>query len=86
MWLTGGGQNETGWSNQEYDRLIAEAARTADSTARLELFQKAETILMDELPIIPIYHYTRQHLITPKLKGWNPTLLDHHPYKHLSFE
>jgi oligopeptide transport system substrate-binding protein len=86
MWLTGGGQNETGWSNPEYDRLIGEAARTADPAARLELFQKAEAILMDEVPIIPIYFYTRQHLISPKLKGWNPTLLDHHPYKHLSFE
>ena len=86
MWLTGGGQNETGWSNKEYDRLIGEAARTGDAAARHELFQKAEIILMDELPIIPIYHYTRQHLISPKLKGWHPTLLDHHPYKHLWFE
>ena len=86
MWLTDGGQNETGWSNKDYDRLIAEAARTGDAAARLELFQKAEIILMDELPIIPIYHYTRQHLISPKLKGWHPTLLDHHPYKHLWFE
>ena len=86
MWLTGGGQNETGWSNKEYDRLIGEAARTGDAAARLELFQKAETILMDEVPIIPIYFYTRQHLISPKVKGWHPTLLDHHPYKHLSFE
>lgn len=86
MWLTDGGQNETGWSNKDYDRLIAEAARTGDAAARHELFQKAEIILMDELPIIPIYHYTRQHLISPKLKGWHPTLLDHHPYKHLWFE
>ncbi len=86
MWMTGGGQNETGWGNADYDRLITQAGRTADAAARLELFQQAETILMDELPIIPIYHYTRQHLIAPKLKGWHPTLLDHHPYKHLSFE
>ncbi len=86
MWMTGGGQNETGWGNKEYDRLITEAGRTGDLAARLELFQKAEAILMDEVPIIPIYIYTRQHLISPKLKGWYPTLLDQHPYKHLWFE
>ena len=86
MWLTGGGQNETGWGNKEYDRLITEAGRTADAAARLELFQKAEAILMDEMPILPIYFYTRAHLISPKLKGWNPTLLDLHPYEHLSIE
>lgn len=86
MWLTGGGQNETGWGNKEYDRLITEAGRTADAAARLELFQKAEAILMDEMPILPIYFYTRSHLISPKVKGWHPTLLDLHPYEHLSLE
>lgn len=86
MWVTGGGQNETGWGNADYDRLIAEAGRTADATARLELFQKAEAILIDEMPILPIYFYTRPHLISPKLKGWHPTLLDLHPYEHLSLE
>jgi oligopeptide transport system substrate-binding protein len=86
MWVTGGGQNETGWGNKEYDRLIAEAGRTGDTAARLELFQKAETILMDEMPILPIYFYTRPHLVSPKLKGWQPTLLDLHPYEHLSID
>ena len=86
MWLTGGGQNETGWGNPEYDRLIAEAGRTADAAARLELFQKAEAILMDEMPIIPIYYYTRVYAMSPKVKGHYPTLLDNHPYKHLWLE
>ena len=66
--------------------LIAEAGRTADAAARLELFQKAEAVLMDEMPIIPIYFYTRSHLLSPKVKGWSPTLLDIHPYEHLSID
>ncbi len=86
MWLTGGGQNETGWGNKEYDRLITEAGRTTEPAARLELFQKAEAILVDEMPILPIYFYTRVHLISPKVKGWFPTVLDLHPYEHLSVE
>ena len=83
MWLTGGGNNETGWSNREYDGLIAEAARTTDPRQRLEVFQKAEAILLDELPIIPIYFYTHVNAQRPEVKGWYPTLLDYHPYQYV---
>ena len=81
MWLTDGGQNETGWSSKEYDRLIKEAGRTIDQAKRYELFQRAEEILMAEVPIIPIYFYTRVALMHPALQGWHPTILDNHPYK-----
>lgn len=83
MWVTGGGNNETGWSNPEYDHLIAEAARTTDPKARLEVFQKAEAILMDELPIIPIYIYTRVYLQQTNVMGFYPTIIDDHPYKYV---
>ena len=86
MWLTGGGNNDTGWSNAEYDRLIAEASREANTERRKEIFQKAETILMNELPVIPIYFYTRVGLRRPEVKGWYPTILDNHPYKYVYLE
>ncbi len=86
MWLTGGGNNETGWSNLEYDRLIAEAARTTDPRQRLDVFQKAEAILLDELPMIPIYFYTHVNARRPEVKGWYPTILDNHPYKYVHLE
>jgi oligopeptide transport system substrate-binding protein len=83
MWVTDGGNNETGWSNPEYDRLIKEAARTVDPAQRLEVFQKAEAILMDEVPIIPIYVYTRVFLQQPYVKGFYPNILDEHPYQYI---
>jgi oligopeptide transport system substrate-binding protein len=83
MFVTGGGNNRTGWSNLEYDRLIAEAARTTDPQQRLEVFQKAEAILLDEVPIIPIYFYTHVYALRPEVKGWYPTILDNHPYKYV---
>jgi oligopeptide transport system substrate-binding protein len=86
LWTTGGGNNLTGWSNAEYDRLIAEAARTADQTARYRIFQQAEAILLGEAPVLPIYFYTHGFLIRPNVKGWHPTILDHHPYKHVRLE
>ena len=84
MWLIGGGNNSTGWSNSEYDKLIELAGRTIDARERFEYFQQAEAILMDEMPIIPIYFYVSNLLIQPSVKGWHPTILDHHPYKFVS--
>jgi oligopeptide transport system substrate-binding protein len=86
LWVTGGGNNMTGWSNPEYDRLIAEAAQTGDQAARFTAFQRAEAILLEEAPILPIYYYTHGFLIRPNVKGWHPTILDHHPYKHVWLE
>jgi oligopeptide transport system substrate-binding protein len=81
--LSESGNNRTGWKNAEYDRLLKEAARLGDQQTRYELFQKAEAIFLDELPIIPIYHYTRVFLIQPSVRGWNPTILDHHPWQNV---
>jgi oligopeptide transport system substrate-binding protein len=50
------------------------------------VFQQAEAILMDELPIIPIYFYTRVYALHPSVQGYYPTILDNHPYQHLSLE
>ena len=86
MWLTGGGNNETGWSNPEYNRLIAEAAATTEPKKRLEIFQKAEAILMDEMPEIPIYFYTRLFVMRPEVKGWYPNILDNHLYNGVYLE
>ncbi len=86
LWITNGANNQTGWSNAEYDRLIAEAGRTSDQAARYRAFQQAEAILLDDAPILPVYFYTHAFLIRPGVKGWFPTILDHHPYKHVYLE
>ena len=86
MWLTGGGNNQTGWSNARYDQLIKEAAKAGDPKARFEKFQEAEAILIDEMPVIPIYFYVSLSLVKPNVRGWYPNILDHHPYKYIHLE
>lgn len=80
------GNNFTGWSNPEYDTALTAAARAATATERNALFLKAEALLLEAAPIIPIYHYTHVFVIRPEVKGWRPTLLDHHPYKAVWLE
>ena len=83
LWVTNGANNQTGWSNTGYDRLIGEASQTGDRAARYAAFQKAEAILLEDAPILPVYFYTHAFLIRPSVKGWYPTILDHHPYKYV---
>lgn len=75
-----------GWKNANYDALLFEADRTADPAARYALMQRAETILLNDAPIIPIYYYTSVRLVQPSVHGWHPTLLDRHPYKYVWLE
>ena len=78
---TGNGNNMTGWSNAEYDRLINLARVTADNAKRYEYFQRCEEILAAEAPIAPLYFYKRNVLMLPALKGYYGNLLDLHPLK-----
>ncbi len=78
--------NRTGWKNAEYDRLLAESEQTADPARRIGILQQAEAVLLQDMPMFPIYHYTRVYLIQPSVKGWHPTFLDHHPYKYVYLE
>ena len=62
---------------------IADAARAPSAKERRAIFQKAEEMLLDEMPVLPIYFYTARYLIDPRVREWHPTILNHHPYKHV---
>ncbi len=81
LFVTGGGNNWTGWSDPDYDALIAGAAAARDPAARLELFQRAEARLLEQAPIAPIFHGVRNFLIHPAMRGWEPSLLGQNQYK-----
>jgi oligopeptide transport system substrate-binding protein len=83
MFLTGDGNNETGWSNARYDELVHEANETVDAQAREKYFQQAETILVrDEVPIVPLYVYVGvNYFDTNKITGIWQNMLDDHPLR-----
>ncbi len=82
----GSSNNHTGWNSPAYDALLHEADRTTDSSARAKLMQQAEAVLLDELPVIPLYYFTTVRLVHPAVRGWHPLPLDRHPYKHAWLE
>lgn len=86
MFISNSGNNATGWSNPDYDRLVRSAASETDAARRYGMLQDAEAILLREAPITPLYHGTRPYLIHPAVKGWEPALLGFHRYQRVSLQ
>ena len=77
MYLTGGGNNNTGFAEPEYDEMILRLAPQAKTQEeRYSIFYEAETRLMEQMPILPIYTYTSKHLIHPSVKDMPSNLMD----------
>jgi oligopeptide transport system substrate-binding protein len=87
LFLTGGGNNLTGYSDPRYDELISKIAPAAKTKEeRFARFYEAETMLMEQMPIIPIYTYTSKHLVHPSVQGLPPNLMDSINFKYVSLE
>ena len=85
MFLTGGGNNRTGWSNADYDALIAGASRELDPKKRLEILRSAEDLLVQKaVPVAPLYYYVGIQLYDPnRLGGIRANVLDEHPLREI---
>jgi oligopeptide transport system substrate-binding protein len=83
--VANGGNNRTGWSNQEYDWLIDAAGKEANQQKRFGYFRQAEDILLNqETPILPLYFYLGIQIYDDsELGGIEPNLLDEHPFREM---
>jgi oligopeptide transport system substrate-binding protein len=79
-------QNQTGWKNSRYDELIAAAAKEGNANKRLKTLSEAETLLLEEMPILPIYFYVSKNLVKPEVKGFFNNVQDLHPLTLLEIE
>ena len=77
LFLANGGNNNTGYANAEFDDIILnQAPKAASREERYQLFFQAETMMMQEMPIIPFYTYTSKRLIHPSVSGIYPNIMD----------
>lgn len=69
MFTSWSSQNDTGWTTAEYDKLITDAAVEFDVAKRMEYLHDAEDMLMEAMPILPLYYYTKSWTTKPYLTG-----------------
>ncbi len=84
--VTGNGINCTGYADPAYDALVAAADREQQPAARIAAFQKAETYLLEQAPVAPIYFGSRTTLVQTSVKGWKKSPLGFHNYKDVWLE
>jgi oligopeptide transport system substrate-binding protein len=80
-----GANNYPQYKNPKFDEIINELRVTADQTKRNALSRKAEAMLNRDVPLLPIYFYTRVYMLNPKVKGFEPQQQDHHLMKYVYF-
>ena len=87
LFLCAGGNNSTGFCDPIYDDMILQQApRAKTREERYAIFKAAETRLMEQMPIIPIYTYTSNHLIHPSVRGMPSNLMDTVNFRYVSLE
>jgi len=77
--------NYSRWSNEEYDTLVDQANRTADSDARNALLSTAEDLMLAEQPYAPVAFYVNKALVNPRVTGWEDNATHIHRTRYLCF-
>lgn len=85
MWASESPLNNAGYKSQSFTETL-EKSYAKDGKERMSLLAKAETILLQEAAVLPIYHSLAASVIdTDLVNGWYQNALDIHPYKYLKF-
>lgn len=81
-----GESNYAAYKNPAYDALLDRIRQTGDTARRNELIAEAEAMLVRDVPVLPIYFYTRSYLLKPWVRGLEPQYRDTHLLKYVWFE
>lgn len=74
IFMTENAYNDPNYYNSDFDALLSEANKTTGA-AHFDALYLAEAILMEDLPIVPVYHYTEIYLSSPQVKNWTRSVL-----------
>ena len=70
------GINTAHFADADYDALLVEAAQEVDAPQRRALLERAERLLLERHPLIPIYFYVNKHLVSPRVTGWYDNVMN----------
>ncbi len=55
------------WSSEDYESLLADAAAEADPSQRRGVLQQAESLMLDDYPLLPVYYYVTRRLVQARI-------------------
>jgi oligopeptide transport system substrate-binding protein len=78
------GLNYAHFSDPAYDALMHEASVEPDAAKRQNILHGAEALLLAQQPYLVLMTYQAASLVSPKLRGWETNVIDHHPGRYIS--
>lgn len=76
IWGCNGGNNKTNYCNPQFDALMRQAVAELDDARRLQLWQQAERILVQDQPSVFLFYREVMYLVKPHVQGLRPNILD----------
>jgi len=73
---TGFGINQPGYANPAYDAALDEANRESDPARRVQALRRAQQLMLDDQPVIPLFFYVNKHLVKPRVLGYRDNVLN----------
>lgn len=86
LWSTGAGRQWSGWDNETYQNLLAASESTTQVSERIPLLHAAESLLLEEQVMIPVYFYVTTYLKRPEVQGWHANLLNWRAYSQIRLD
>lgn len=77
-------RNDLGYASDAFETAYRAGVEATDPAQRLVNLAQAEALMLQDMPVAPLFHYTVQHLIKPYVQGWQPSPLDSFLVKDMS--
>jgi oligopeptide transport system substrate-binding protein len=82
----GNAYNDPNYNNPAYNEAMDRAIAATNDADHYAALYEAQEILMTDLPIIPVYHYTDTMLSSPRVKGWERSMLGGVDFRYATVE
>lgn len=77
--------NTSFYKNPAYDDLLAQAAELSGAR-RMNKLHEAESLLLEDMPVIPLYYYVSRHLVKPRVMGFKDNVRDIHLSRYMQMD
>ncbi|MBN8554934.1 MAG: peptide ABC transporter substrate-binding protein [Deltaproteobacteria bacterium] len=84
IYMSDSGNNHTGWANAKFDKLLRDSASEMNVKKRMAMLGQAEKILMEEVPVVPLYHSVYFSLMSPRMEGFQTNMFGMYQFRYLS--
>ena len=83
---TGAPANYDKWSNPEFDKICAAADLEKDPAKRETMYLQAESLMLQEVPRVPLYHGVDGVLVNPRVSGIRYSLIGSLPHNKVAIK